>query len=132
MPVIDIASPLAVELAARSIRKVALFGTRYVMESDFYGLVPGVEFVRPQPAEAVAIHTAYVDLAATHLATPEAHALLTSIAKTLCSRDGAEAVVFAGTDLALLFNESNTEFPAIDCAALHIKAIVAAALCVNQ
>lgn len=128
IPVIDIAGPVSVELASRAIRRVALFGTRYVMESDFYGLIPGIEFVRPQAHELDAIHGIYVDLAATHQATPDAHARLTSIAKTLCNRDLAEAIVFAGTDLALLFNETNTDFPAIDCAAPHIDAIVNAAL----
>jgi aspartate racemase len=38
-------------------------------------------------------------------------------------RDNVDAIILAGTDLALLFNESNTEFPAIDCAALHIAEI---------
>jgi aspartate racemase len=128
LPVIDIANPLAIALASGSIRKAALFGTRYVMESDFYSLIPGVEFVHPQRQEIDAIHSTYVDLAATHRATPEAHARLTSIAETLISRDGAEVIVFAGTDLALLFNETNTAFPAIDCAALHIDAIVKASL----
>ena len=44
------------------------------------------------------------------------------------NNDRAEAIVFAGTDLALLFNEANTDFPAVDCAALHIDAIMKAAL----
>jgi aspartate racemase len=128
IPIIDIAYPLASALASRSIRRVALFGTRYVMESDFYGLIPGVEFVRPRHEEIEALHGIYVNLAETHTATPEAHARLTTIAQTLCNRDGAEAIIFAGTDLSLLFNESNTGFPAIDCAELHIDAIVEAAL----
>jgi aspartate racemase len=128
LPVIDIVHPLAVALASGSIRKAALFGTRYVMESDFYGLIPGVEFVHPQQAEVDAIHSAYIDLAATHRATPEVHVRLTSIAETLISRDRAEVIVLAGTDLSLLFNETNTAFPAIDCAALHIDAIVETSL----
>ena len=121
LPVIDIAAPLANALASRSIRRAALFGTRYVMESDFYSLIPGVEFVHPHPAELEAIHTIYVELAESHHATPQAHARLTAIAKLLCIRDLAEAVILAGTDLALLINESNTEFPAIDCAALTLR-----------
>jgi aspartate racemase len=49
---------------------------------------------------------------------------LTFLARRLIERDGVEAIVFAGTDLALLFNESNTPFPFIDCAQLHIEAIM--------
>jgi hypothetical protein len=31
--------------------------------------------------------------------------------------------LLAGTDLTTVFNASNIDFPAIDCAAVHIKAI---------
>jgi aspartate racemase len=38
-------------------------------------------------------------------------------------RDKVDAIILAGTDLSLLFNQGNTEFPAIDCAAMHIAEI---------
>jgi len=41
-----------------------------------------------------------------------------------CKRDGVEAIVLAGTELALVFNENNTDFPAIDCARVHIDGIM--------
>jgi aspartate racemase len=53
---------------------------------------------------------------------------LTGLAKTQCERDGIEAIVLAGTDMALLFDEKNTEFPSVDCAALHLRAIAAVLL----
>jgi aspartate racemase len=43
-------------------------------------------------------------------------------------RDRVEAVILAGTDLALLFNESNTDFPHVDAARVHIDAIANRAL----
>jgi aspartate racemase len=48
---------------------------------------------------------------------------LTDLALTICKRDGLDAVILAGTDLALLFDETNTAFPNVDCGALHIRAI---------
>jgi aspartate/glutamate racemase len=36
---------------------------------------------------------------------------------------GLDLIVLAGTDLTLLFDDTNTSFPFIDCAALHIAAI---------
>jgi hypothetical protein len=33
-------------------------------------------------------------------------------------------ILFAGTDLSLIFNETNIQFPYIDSAALHIEAIL--------
>jgi hypothetical protein len=49
---------------------------------------------------------------------------LTALAHTLLKRDGVDAIILAGTDLALLFNETNTDFPYIDCAALHLQEIL--------
>jgi aspartate/glutamate racemase len=49
---------------------------------------------------------------------------LTALANTLLRRDAVEAIVFAGTDLSLLFTDANTEFPYLDCAALHLQAIL--------
>ena len=46
------------------------------------------------------------------------------MAKTLVRRDSVDAILLAGTDLTLLFDESNTDFPHVDCAALHIQAIL--------
>jgi aspartate/glutamate racemase len=42
----------------------------------------------------------------------------------LCERERLDAIVLAGTDFVVLFDEGNTEFPSVDCAALHLRAIV--------
>jgi aspartate racemase len=128
LPLLTIAEPVAEALSARCIRRVVLFGTRYVMESDFYGMIPGIQFAHPHSSELEMIHSTYVEIADTHRTTVDQHTRLTLLAQTLLSREHADAVILAGTDLTLLFNESNTAFPVIDCAALHIDAIVSAAL----
>jgi aspartate racemase len=51
--------------------------------------------------------------------TAEHRATLSSLAHTLIERDNVEAVVLAGTELALVFDSTNTDFPAIDCAAIY-------------
>ena len=124
VPLVNIFEPLKQAIAARSIRKAAVFGTRYVVESALYGFVQECEIVRPRPDEVGLIHSIYTELLQQRKGTEEQRAKLTALAGTLRERDGVEAVIFAGTDLALLFNESNTEFPHLDCAALHIDAIV--------
>lgn len=40
------------------------------------------------------------------------------------AREGAEAVILAGTDLAMLFAEAGAGFPAVDCSGLHVAEIV--------
>jgi aspartate racemase len=103
---------------------VAIFGTRFTIETGMFGSLGEVEVVKPQPAEIDAIHASYFKLASDGAGSEELHAKLTALAHTLCARDGVEAIVFAGTDLALTFNESNTDFPYIDCSRVHIREIV--------
>jgi aspartate racemase len=124
LPVLNIFDPLNRELAARGLKRIAVLGTRFVMESDLYGEVSGVAIVRPRPEEIEQIHNTYTKMALTGEALPEQHSQLTAIAQTLVRRDNVDAIVLAGTDLTLIFNESNTSFPYVDCAALHIQAIM--------
>jgi aspartate racemase len=122
--VVSIFDPLRRELARRDLRRVAVFGTRFVIESEFFGALSDVEVVRPRPDEIALIHTMYVELAAAGEGSPEKREELTSIAKTLVQRDAVNAIVLAGTDLTLLFDERTAEFPCVDCAAAHVREIL--------
>ncbi|MGA2100771.1 MAG: aspartate/glutamate racemase family protein [Candidatus Sulfotelmatobacter sp.] len=124
LPIVSLVDPLNRELGARKARRVAVFGTRFVIESDLFGELSGVEVVRPGPEEVEMIHKTYVELAATGEASPEKYEKLTALAYHLVSRHAVDAILLAGTDLTLLFNESNTDFPHIDCAAVHVWEIV--------
>jgi len=129
LPIVSIFDPLIRELANRAAQRVAIFGTRFVIASELFGAVKDVEFLRPKPEEIDLIHDTYVGLAATGKSSPEGHEKLTALAKTLVRRDRVDAIVLAGTDLTLLFDESNTDFPHVDCAALHIQAILESLEC---
>lgn len=124
LPIVSLVDPLNRELAERKVRRVTIFGTRFVIESDLFGALRGVEVVRPGPDEVDRIHQTYVELAATGEASPEKYEKLTALAYHLVSRHAVDTILLAGTDLTLLFNESNTDFPHVDCAALHIREIV--------
>ncbi len=124
VPVISIFEPLQHELSARAARRLAIFGTRYVIAAELFGALKDVEVIPPKPDEIDTIHSTYVELAAAGKGSPEKHEQLTALAKTIIRRDSVDAIILAGTDLSLLFNETNTDFPNIDCAALHIAAIL--------
>ncbi len=124
LPVFDIFEPLAQELESRAALRVAVFGTRFVMESGLFGFIEKVEIVRPEPEEMSFIHDTYVELARLGRGSEEQYRSLSALAHSLREREELDAIVLAGTDLALIFNEGNTDFPCIDCAALHLKAIL--------
>ena len=124
LPIVSLIDPLIRELQARKARRVAIFGTRFVIESDLFEALSGVEVVRPGAGEVDTIHKTYVDLASTGDASAEKHEKLTAFAYHLVSRHAVDTILLAGTDLTLLFNESNTDFPHVDCAALHVREIL--------
>jgi aspartate racemase len=128
LPLCNIFEPLVNEIATRSVRRVGIFGTRFVIDSALFGMAQGVEVVPPRPAEVDYIHRTYVELAQKGNGSEAQYMGLTKLAHTLCERDGVDAILLAGTDLAVLFNETNSTFPYIDCAALHLQAIMRAVL----
>ena len=126
LPLIDLTQVVSDHIRQRHLSRVALFGTRFVVESDMYGRLRGVDIVRPRPAEIAFIHDAYTQIAHTGAATDDIRQQFVALADTLQTRDHVDALVLAGTDFAVMFDASNTPFPHVDCAGAHIKAILAA------
>jgi aspartate racemase len=123
LPLFDMFRAVNAEIARRRLLRVAVFGTRYPMEAKLFGLLDGVEVVACRPDEVDYVHEAYVGLLAPRPELDERRKGLTDLARRLIERDGVDAIVLAGTDFVKLFDEGNTEFPSVDCAALHLRAI---------
>jgi len=121
IPLIDMVSVVSDAIRARGLKRVALFGTRSTVASRMFGRLD-VDVVMPQPDEIDFIHNAYLDVVYDR-STPAGIDRLRALAHTLIRRDGAEAVLLAGTDLSMVMNEENAGFPTLDCAGEHIKAI---------
>jgi aspartate racemase len=124
LPVLNLFDPLVKELASRSVKRVGVFGSRFVIESALFGMADGVEVVQPPQDELEYIHRAYLELAQTGEESEAQYRGLTDLALKSCKRDHLDAILFAGTDLSLIFDETTIQFPYIDCAALHIEAIL--------
>jgi aspartate racemase len=125
IPVMDLTQLVADHIRARQLTSVALFGTRYVVESNMFGRVENA--IRPRPAEVDFIHKAYSTLARTGVASGEDRQQFIRLAQTLQQRDGVAAIVLAGTDFAVMFEPDTTPFPHVDCTRVHVDAIMAAA-----
>jgi aspartate racemase len=105
-------------------QRVALFGTRFTIESDMFGALKGLDVVRPRPEEILYLNDTYFQIASSGTVSDEQRAGLTTLAYTLLQRDKLDAIVIAGTDLSPHFRESTREFPLIDCSRLHVDAIM--------
>jgi aspartate racemase len=124
LPVLNLFDPLVKELSARSLRRVGVFGTRFVMESSLFGMADGVEVVQPAKEEVEYIHRTYLELVQRGEGSEAQYRGLTEAALNFCERDHLDAILLAGTDFSLIFKEANIKFPSVDCAALHIDAIL--------
>jgi aspartate racemase len=128
LPLINIVESIGVELRARRLRRVALFGTTFTMAGSLWGQLqsaaPGVEIVKPRPDEIAFVGKAYQRILDTQTGDADDTAGLRRIAADLQRRDGVEAILLAGTDLAVIFDEATAGFPCIDVARVHIDAIV--------
>jgi aspartate racemase len=124
LPLINIVDAIGTELSARKLRRVALFGTTFTVQGSLWGQLSGVEIVKPEPDEIAFIGRAYQRILDTQRGHDEDTEGLRRIAADLQRRDGVEAILLAGTDLAVIFDEETAGFPCIDCARVHIDAIV--------
>jgi len=124
VPLINIVDAIGAELRKQRLERVALFGTTFTMQGSLWGQLSGVEIVKPQPDEIAFVGKAYQRILDTQRGHDEDTAGLRRIAADLQRRDGVEAILLAGTDLAVIFDEETAGFPCIDCARVHIDAIV--------
>ncbi len=124
LPLVSLIDAVNTEIASRGFKRVALLGTRFVVESNLFGKLHGVEVIQPAADDITVIHDTYSQLARQGSVSDGQRDRLIAIAQSLCERQSVEAILLAGTDLAILFNEANTPFPSLDCARAHIDAIV--------
>jgi aspartate racemase len=123
LPVVDMISEVNRAIARRAFERIGILGTRTVMETRLYGSVSRVELVPPSGQALEDVHEAYVAMAASGVVTEAQRAVFTTVSKHLLKECGVEAIMLGGTDFALAFDERATEFPLIDCAAIHADAI---------
>lgn len=124
MPIVDMREVTARGLRERGFARIALFGTRSTIETGLFGALDAFDVVTPRPEEIDEIHRVYVELVTAGRTSPAGVQALRDIAWAICRRDRVDAVVLAGTDLNLIFDEASAGFPAFDCAAAHIDAIL--------
>ena len=124
LPLINIIDAIGSELRTRKLKSVALFGTTFTMEGSLWAQLSGVDIVKPQPDEIAFVGKAYQRILDTQKGDADDTAGLRRIAADLQRRDGVEAILLAGTDLTVIFDEATAGFPCIDVARVHIAAIV--------
>jgi aspartate racemase len=126
--VVDMISEVDRAVEKRGLKRIGILGTRAAMETRFFGGVTSAEIVPPSGSDLDDVHDAYVTMAASGAATDAQRAVFTAACQRLLKDRGVEAIMLGGTDLALIFNDQTTDFPLVDCAGIHVEAVVRLAM----
>ena len=122
--VIDLLTEVDEAIKSRELKRVGILGTQTVMETRFYSGISTAEVIAPNGKALNDVHAAYVAMAAAGKVTSSQRAVFDSACKKLIKESKVDAIMLGGTDLALVYREGQTQFPVVDCAAIHIDAVV--------
>lgn len=124
LPVVNMIAAIADAITARGLARIGILGTRTVMETRLYGAITNAEAIAPRGQMLDDVHAAYAAMATSGMVTNAQRAVFDAAAEVLLVRDRVDAIMLGGTDLALAFDAATTPFPLVDCAGIHVEAIV--------
>jgi aspartate racemase len=130
LPWLHIAEVVAGQAQERGFRRLALTGTRYLVESEVYPEKlgeRGVEYVRPQPAEREEINRIIFEELVYGTFKPEAVAYFQKVIARL-QGEGCDAVVLGCTEIPLIMNDANSPLPTLDSTRLLARAALRRAI----
>lgn len=131
LPWISIADAVTKAAHQRRLRRLALLGTRWLVDSEVYPgalSVRGIACVRPSSAERDAVSQHIVDDMVCGRFTPEALADCQRVIARLHEQEGCDGVVLGCTELPLLLNDANCPLPLLDSTRLLARAALERAL----
>ena len=129
IPLISIVEATCAAARAQNLKRLALFGTRYTMQADFYPKVfkrEGIELLVPDPRDQDYIHDKYMNELVPGKFLPETRAGLLTIVNRIKARSGIDGVILAGTELPLILRDpDHNGIPFLDTTKIHVEAAVA-------
>ncbi len=130
LPFVDLIDCTCSELSRRGARRIAILGTQFVMRSDMYGRLDGFAVIRLAAGAVDLIHESYMKIVAAGAVEGSGADVegIRAVAQSCVRDQGVEAVLLAGTELSLAFQETDCGFPALDCARAHLDAIISRAM----
>ncbi len=131
IPLLHIADATAEKIKAAGMQKIALLGTRFTMEEDFYKgrLVKsfGLDVLVPSESEMDVVHNViYQELCLGRIESASRQKYLDIIDHLVAG--GAEGVILGCTEIGLLVTQADTRVPLFDTTEIHAKAAVEFAL----
>jgi aspartate racemase len=131
IPLVHIADVTAARVRAAGLRRLALLGTRYVMEQDFYRQrlleQHGLEVVVPGPADRAEVNRVIFEELVLGRIESGSKARYVTIIEELVGA-GAEGVIAGCTEIPMLVQQRDVTVPLFDTTEIHAIAAVERAL----
>jgi aspartate racemase len=124
LPLVSIVDVIREGLKQRKLKRIALFGTRFVIETDLFGALSEFEVILPRNDEVDSINAIYLELVASAAASEAQADRLRTIANNMMARKRLDAIVLAGTELALIRDWCELQPRILSAADLHVAEIV--------
>ena len=122
LPFLHIADATGRAITAQNVQRVALLGTRYTMEQDFYrGRLSaefGIETLIPEEPQRLRINQIIFEELCLGKITEESKRYYQQVIEKLQGQ-GAQGVIFGCTEIGLLLNQQDCPLPVFDTAAIH-------------
>lgn len=124
VPLLHIADATAARIRAAGLDTVALLGTRFTMERDFYRArieAAGIAVLTPDAADRETVHRVIYDELCLGRIRDESRAAYRAIIAGLVAR-GAQGAILGCTEIGLLIGEGDAPVPLFDTARIHAEA----------
>jgi aspartate racemase len=129
IPLISIVEGTCATAKAQNLKRLALFGTRYTMQANFYPKVfkrEGIELLVPKPHDQDYIHDKYMNELVPGKFVSETRAGFLAIVDRMKTKREIDGVILAGTELPLILRDSDYKgIPFLDTTKIHVEAAVA-------
>jgi aspartate racemase len=124
IPFLHLADATAQRIRAFGLNRVALLGTAYTMEQDFYKsrlIAHGIEPMVPNPQKRAEIHRIIYDELCHGIVKDESRETYRAIISDLV-QEGAQGVILGCTEITMLIGPQDVSCPVFDTTLIHIEA----------
>lgn len=127
IPFLHIAEATGRQVVSKKIKKVALLGTKFTMEKDFYRSLLrnqfDLEVIVPNEPEREVIHTSIYEELVRGQFLETSRERFKEIIKNL-EYQGAEGVILGCTEIPMLISEEDVDIPVFNTTMIHAKIAV--------
>lgn len=120
LPLVSGVAPLDAYFQSKGLETIGLLGTRIVMQTRLYGQLKHTRAVVPD-TDLTDLGQTYIDVATSGACTDAQRATFFKAGRNMIETQGAQAVVLAGTDLGLAFDDHDPGYPVIDALDVHVN-----------